>query len=291
MRHQPLPVRRIAVEAEAHVVVDPAQPHGAERSLGHFQGLRTSDGRPVADQEDQVVGRRELGRLSESALLGVEGAGELPAGRLRPLRDRGPAAQAPLRRLLQGVANGFRGALHLLSASLPELRDPRDQLQHAHTAAETDPGNVRACEKRPPLRRHDDRERPSAPARHHLGRGHVDRVYGRPLLPVDLYRDERFVHPPGHLFVFKGLLLHDVAPVAGGVAYGEENRPILPLRRPEGFLTPGIPFHGVVGVLQEIGALLIDQPVGLVHPPQCTPRGIIIKRFAQISVLEFPPNA
>src|ERR1017187_2008132 len=33
---------------------------------------------------------------------------------------------------------------------------------------------------------------------------------------------------------------------------------------------PGIPIHGVVGVLQEIGALFVDQPVGMhvsIHAP------------------------
>ncbi len=62
--------------------------------------------------------------------------------------------------------------------------------------------------------------------------------------------------------ILEGLAGHDMAPVAGGVADGEENWPVLSGGGPEGFLTPGIPVHWIVCMLQEVGALLGDEAIG-----------------------------
>ena len=53
-----------------------------------------------------------------------------------------------------------------------------------------------------------------------------------------------------------------MAPVAGGVAHGEEDGLILSGRGQEGFFAPGIPMHGVKGVLKEVWALLGEEAVG-----------------------------
>jgi hypothetical protein len=59
----------------------------------------------------------------------------------------------------------------------------------------------------------------------------------------------------------EGLALHDVAPVAGGVADAQQDRLVLVVRAPKRLLAPGIPVHGVVGVLQQVRAGRVDQPV------------------------------
>ena len=56
--------------------------------------------------------------------------------------------------------------------------------------------------------------------------------------------------------------LHDVAPVAGGIADAEEDGFIFRLGLFEGFRAPGIPVDGVVGVLEEVGAGLVGESVG-----------------------------
>ena len=48
-----------------------------------------------------------------------------------------------------------------------------------------------------------------------------------------------------------------MTPVAGGVADGEENQPILLSGSFERFITPGIPINRVFQVLQQAGAFLI----------------------------------
>jgi len=53
-----------------------------------------------------------------------------------------------------------------------------------------------------------------------------------------------------------------MAPVAGGIAYGEEDRPVFSGCGLEGFLSPGVPVHGIVGVLPQVEALLGDEAIG-----------------------------
>src|SRR5690606_10284351 len=63
------------------------------------------------------------------------------------------------------------------------------------------------------------------------------------------------------LEVLEGLLLHDVAPVARGVADRQEDRAAQPLGGLEGLVAPRAPVHGVVGVLAQVGAGLEEQAV------------------------------
>ena len=105
---------------------------------------------------------------------------------------------------------------------------------------------------------------PAALARHRLDGVHVDRVDVGALLPVDLDAHEVLVHIGGHGLVLEGLPLHDVAPVAGGVADGQQDRLVLGPRLLKGLRSPGIPVDGVVGVLDQIRAHLVDEAVGLV---------------------------
>ena len=65
----------------------------------------------------------------------------------------------------------------------------------------------------------------------------------------------------GDLGVLERLVLHHVAPVAGGVADREEDRLVLASCRLEGLLTPRVPVDGVVGMLEQVGALLAGEPV------------------------------
>ena len=48
---------------------------------------------------------------------------------------------------------------------------------------------------------------------------------------------------------------HDMAPVTRGVSDGEKNRLVLPPRLFKGDVSPGIPVHWIIGVLDKVGAL------------------------------------
>jgi len=88
---------------------------------------------------------------------------------------------------------------------------------------------------------------------------HVDVVEIGAFFAIDLHVDEVVVHVGGGGFVFEGLVLHDVAPVAGGVADAHEDGFVFFAGAGECGVSPGIPVHGIVGVLEEVGAGLVDE--------------------------------
>ncbi len=65
---------------------------------------------------------------------------------------------------------------------------------------------IGAAEKRRPLRREEDRQRPAPAAGQPLHRLHVDLVEVGPLLAVDLDADEVFLQQPGDLGVLEALV-------------------------------------------------------------------------------------
>ena len=65
----------------------------------------------------------------------------------------------------------------------------------------------------------------------------------------------------GRLVVLERLVLHDVAPVAGGVPDREEDRLVLVPRLGERLFAPRVPVHRVVGVLQEVGTGFLGEAV------------------------------
>ena len=102
-----------------------------------------------------------------------------------------------------------------------------------------------------------------------LERLHVDRVDVRALLAVDLDGHDPLVHLGGDVGVLEGLVLHHVAPVARGVADAHEHRLILGPGLGEGFLAPGVPVHGVLRVLKQVGGRFVDEAIGHGALHQC----------------------
>ena len=78
----------------------------------------------------------------------------------------------------------------------------------------------------------------------------VNLVQVWPFLPVNLDVDEQPVHDFGGFRVLKRFVRHDMAPVAGGIADAEQDGLVLFLCFLQGLVTPWIPIHGVVGVLE-----------------------------------------
>ena len=151
---------------------------------------------------------------------------------------------------------------HDLAALLPVgVRDRRQHPGEAGNAVTVLRGVVGAAVEGLAVRRQEDRHGPSAATGHRLHRAHVDRVDVGPLLSVDLDADELEVHQLGDARVLERLALHDVAPVARGVADAQQDRLVLRLRPLQRLLAPRVPVHGIVGVLQQVGAGLVDQSI------------------------------
>ncbi len=258
--HEPLAVGRVAVKAPADVVPDPAAAHRCECAVDHLDGVGVAGQACVLEQEEQVVRARELRRAAEAAKLGIVAGRKLAGGALGQV-GRKLARSGGVRGALE-VADDLACRLEQhLAVGAPQLIDARYQLHHPGSSESAALGQVGGGVERPAVRGHQDRERPAAGPGQHLAHRHVDLVDVGSLLAVDLDRHEGTIHERSDLGVLERLVLHHVAPVAGGVADRKEDRLVLPSCRLECLFTPWVPVDGVVGMLEQVGALLAGEPV------------------------------
>ena len=249
------------MEAEADVIPDAAEPHGANGTLRHFQGARIGRAVVAAQQKQQPVRCGKLGGRLEAAMPAVEMQSDVVVG---PIQQ--PHARHLGRGEFKGLAEragdlGRRGG-DLVRFEGPERFHPFAQLDQTGASQAGAFGDVSCGEKRLSVRRHEQGERPAAAAVHHVAGRHVDGVDVGALLAVDLDAYKGVVQMARRLFVLEGLLFHHMAPVAGGIADGEEDGFVLGQGLGEGLLVPGVPIHGIVGVLQEIGAFFVYESIG-----------------------------
>ena len=252
--HGPRGIDGVPGEPAAHLVVDASGGHRLQRVQRHLR-------LPAPQQQVDDGGGRELRRITPAAVDRVVAAAQVA---------HGGGESAAVDRLGRGRQTRATGQLrHDPPASGADLVPPvlpgvGDRLED-HVPAREAPALLRR-EVRPSVEGHlvggDERvEGPATVSRHGLHGVHVDRVDVGALLAIHLDAHEVAVHVRGDLGVLEGLALHDVAPVAGGVADAEQDRLVFRLRAPEGFLPPRMPVHRVVGVLEEVGAGGLDQPV------------------------------
>ena len=227
----------------------------------------------LAEAQLDEGGARELGRGTEATPLGVE-AGAEARDDAAPRRRRGRGSRPTVR---LGPAAAHRlGQAHLLAhgadqrvglrEDLVPLADPRlpqrlhDPAERRHAVAlhgrEVGPGVEGAA-----VGRAEDGHGPSTRARQRLGGRHVDGVEVGALLPVHLDGDEPLGQVGRRRRVLEALVGHHVAPVARGVADGEEDGLVLVTGPPQRLVSPGEPLHRVLGVLAEIRARLVGEAV------------------------------
>ena len=120
---------------------------------------------------------------------------------------------------------------------------------------------VRAGMERSAVRGQEHAHRPAAAAGQGLERVHVQGIDIRSLLTVDLDAHEAVVEHLCGRRVRERLAVHHVAPVAGGIADGQEHGQVAGTRLGERVRSPGMPVHGIVGMLEQVRARLGGQPV------------------------------
>ena len=124
-------------------------------------------------------------------------------------------------------------------------------------------GKIGAAVKRRTVRSQEHRQRPAAAALcQQVMRILVDLVEVGAFFPVHLDIDEMPVHHRRHFFILETFMRHHVAPVAGGIADGEQDRLALLLRQRKRLCIPRMPVHRVAGVLQQVRAGFLRQRVG-----------------------------
>ena len=161
----------------------------------------------------------------------------------------------------QACAYLFADARRFLSIAAP-YRDER--LQHAQQAGAAETvvlRKIRAGIKRRLPGRHENSERPASAAHHGLAHAHVHVIDVGAFLPVHFDRHEMLLQIRGDLGILKRFVFHHMAPVAGGIADGEENRLVLTQRLLESLGAPWIPVDRIARMLQEVGTGRENQPV------------------------------
>ncbi|MEX2210501.1 MAG: hypothetical protein WD689_01875 [Gaiellaceae bacterium] len=274
--HEPACVDRVAVEAAPEQVVHAAQGHPVERRRGQLPF-------PPPQKELERRRGRELRRAAPPSPASVE-AGAQAARRL--VEDR-PDQRLPGRREPPGaleLLGQHPRLLHDHGAALPVgIRDGGEHLLEARQSVTRLGRKVGAAEEGLALGGEEGGQRPAAVARERDDRVHVDGVDVGPLLPVDLDADEVLVHQPRCCGVLERLVLHDVAPVTGGVADREQDRLVLVARAGESLLAPRIPVDGVVGVLEQVGAGSGREPV---HCPTMTEAPVRLPGLLSLPLME-----
>src|SRR5581483_1323383 len=197
--------------------------------------------------------------------------GRTAASRHAPHRDDRAVERLAGRRELCAAPQCLDDHVRLLSDVVsPFLVDVRDRDEDLAKGREPVPrlGRVvRAAEERRAVRGEEDGHRPAALTGEGDDRVHVQRIDVRTFLAVDLDADEQVVHKPGRFVVLERLVLHHVAPVACGVADGEEHRLVLFARARERLVAPWVPVDRVVGGLQEVRPRLAGEAI---HHPTLT---------------------
>lgn len=141
--------------------------------------------------------------------------------------------------------------------------EPLQHLRKTGQPSTIDRGKVGTSEEGPQIGSQKDRIGPSPSARQQLGRCHVDLIDVWAFFLIHLDADEPLVHLSSDGRVGEYLSLHDMTPVAGRVPHRQEDRFVFSAGLGEGFLSPGIPVHRIVGMELKVGTALGSQSIRL----------------------------
>ena len=205
----------------------------------------------------------KLGRAAESAEARIECAPEHGKPAIEDARIDAPAARAPFysRRLLQLLHHVARRFVDLFAIAPPRRRNLRQHRREPRTPPAIFRREIRAAKERLQLRCEPYRHGPSAATRRSLDECHINTVDIRPLLAIYLDRDVIAIQQFGDLIVLERFALHHVAPMASRVTDGQKDRFVLRARPFERFRPPREPIHGIVRMLEKVGALFVSETI------------------------------
>ena len=237
--------------------------------VGHF---RKSMGDPIEEglifrvlivAEEKLVNTciRKFRCSTQSTVLGIVGARDLFGGFSNDVWREITLALAGLRHSFQRGENLSHALLDVLGPFTIGLSDAdEDPLKPGHSLPVLR-RKIGTPVKRFALRREKDRHGPAAPAGEHLHGIHVNLIKVGALFAIHFDADEKFIHQSGDLFVFERFTLHDMAPVTGRIPDAKKDGSIFAPGFLEGFVTPWVPIHRIVSVLEQIWARLVDEAV------------------------------
>jgi len=111
------------------------------------------------------------------------------------------------------------------------------------------------------LRCEENGHRPPAASGNGHDCRHVYVIQVGTFFPVHFDGNEVIVQDFGDLFILESFSLHHMTPVTGGISDRKKNGFVFFFCLRQGFLSPRVPLHGIVGMLKEIRAGFIDELV------------------------------
>ena len=259
---QPLRVGGVTCEAATDVVVNSARCHLVTGEQDLVDGLLVAKARSESQHEAGLARRRKFRRCAPAALYRIEAGFHFRERVAQHIvvelgRATGHGIVVGLA-ILEELGKALRGLVDVGAVADPSLDDIADQ------GVEGRVREVGATKKRFELGSEKGAQGPAAaPLAERLDGRHVNLVDVRAFLAVDLDTDEVFIEVFRGGLVLEGLAFHHVAPVAGRITDAEEDGLVLFLRLLERLGAPREPIDRVVGVLQQVGRLLVRQPVGV----------------------------
>ena len=267
VRHEPVTVDGVAMEAPADLVADAAVGHAVEREARHVLPVAAASAIVTAEQEWEDRTRRELRRTAEATVHLIEHRRELGDRAVDHLATRGVvvlgllAGVAVVRRLQRRRdALGLR--LDVTTTLAIRLADGVHHLLEARHPGPVLRRKVRAAVEGPAVGGEPHRHRPAAVAGQADDGLHVERVHVGALLAIHLHVDEQAIHHRRRLDVLERLVRHHVTPVARRVADAQQDGHIALGRLGERGLTPGLPINRIVRMLEQIRGGLVGEAIG-----------------------------
>ena len=261
MGHQPALVDRITVKASPEMVVHAALRHFAKRMCGHVQVALIAGCVGVAQKQRKNGSIREFGSLPYSAVGLIIVLGQSFNRFLQHRHIKRPRRWLTPGKLFKSVQN-LGGRFGDIRGFFPiGLGDAcQDSWERGDVMAVLR-WEIGSAIERLAIWGEKHRHRPAAATDQHLHRIHIDFINIRPFFPVNLDIDEQLIHQRGNVFVLKGLVRHNVAPVARRIANAQQNRFVFSLGFGKSLCAPRVPVHRVVGMLEQVGARLRRQTV------------------------------
>ena len=252
MGHEPALVGAVAGKTAVEVIVDAAAAHGAQ-GLQHMCPLRRASRLQEKLQDRPLREFRSGIHAAERRII------KSAYGLCSPVwKFRMDVIALSFRlHVVAGIQRGGQGfgiGEQRLSVFLPEPGDFGKNLSEGRTAIHGTRGKIGSSPERMAVRSEKHGQWPAPLLSHHSQSLHVVPIDVRPFLAIHLDVDEMGVHESGCFGIIEAFIRHDMAPVAGGIAHGKENGPVLPAGGVQRFLAPWPPVHGVVRVLAQIGA-------------------------------------
>ena len=260
VRHAPFAIGAVSVESKPDMVVHAPCPHCIECCTNHAEQTLVVVGMSTTQEQQEVVRRWELGSCREAAVHIIVHASVMINDGCHH-RFGHVATEIGRCLLCESGCDLARCFLHASVVEHPNFFQPREEIEKAEAIAKGVTREVRAGKERTSLSVHHNRQWPPAMSGKCLTHIHTHRINIRTFFAIDLDTDEVFIEICSNGLVFEGLALHYMTPVTCRIAHAHKHRLVLGTCTCERFVTPRIPIHRIVCVLQEIWRLFESETI------------------------------